>query len=50
LRDIIQIELNMGEDEVKKIALESEKVKKYMGEKGYKKIIYVRGKVLNFIV
>ncbi len=49
LRDTIMIQKEASKDEVKEKALESEKVKKYV--KGdVKKVIYVEGRIINFVV
>jgi len=52
MRDQLQItnyELRMKE-KVEDKARELEKVKKYIENKGIKKIIYVEGKVINFVI
>ncbi len=51
VRDTIKIQASKINDQqyIEKIALKSEKVKKYLKEKP-KKVIYVKGKIVNFIV
>ena len=52
VRDTILIEKDMERDKevVEKLAIEKEKVKKFLGEKEPKKVIYVPGKVINFVI
>ncbi len=49
VRDTISAELGIGEKEAEKIALQSEKIKKYLEGKQIKKIIYVENKILNIV-
>ncbi len=51
VRDTIKIKVSKINDQkyVEEIALKSEKVKKYLKEKP-KKVIYIKGKIVNFIV
>jgi len=49
-RDQITIASGASEEEVKKAALQSEKIKKYIpDEKGIKKTIYVEGRLISFV-
>jgi leucyl-tRNA synthetase len=50
IRDTIKVSADISEEEVKKIALESEKIKKYLEEKDIKKIIFIKGKLLNIVI
>jgi leucyl-tRNA synthetase len=50
VRDEITIEAETSEDEVKKLALASEKVQKWLEGKEPKKIIYVKGKLVSIVV
>lgn len=49
LRDTIEVSANIGEDEAKKLALASEKVKTSMQGKEPKKVIYVPRKIVNIV-
>jgi leucyl-tRNA synthetase len=49
LRDVISIDLSANEDTVKTLAMNSEKIKKEIGSKNIKNIIYVKGKVVNIV-
>jgi leucyl-tRNA synthetase len=49
-RDEIEIDPTIDEEEIQKIALEREKIKKFIKKKKIKKIIYVKERVLNFVV
>ncbi len=50
VRARIKIPANAGEEEVKNIALQDEKVKKYTEGKEIKKVIYVKGRLVNIVV
>ncbi|MFZ5364057.1 MAG: class I tRNA ligase family protein, partial [Patescibacteria group bacterium] len=50
LRDTIQVKADINEEEAKKVATESEKVKKWIEDKKIKKIIFVKGKLVNIVV
>ena len=50
VRDKIKVSIEISEEEAKKIALESEKVKKYTEEKEIRKIIYVKGKLVSIVI
>ncbi|KKP84553.1 MAG: Leucine-tRNA ligase, partial [Candidatus Moranbacteria bacterium GW2011_GWF1_35_5] len=49
IRDRIRINAEISEEEAKKIALESEKVKVYTDGKELKKVIYVKGKLVSIV-
>lgn len=49
VRDILTVSLRMGQEEIVKRALESDKVKKFVGT-GKTKAIYVPGKILNLVI
>ena len=50
LRDAIEVAADISEEDVKKIALKSEKIKKWLIGKEVVKIIFVKGKLLNIVV
>lgn len=50
VRDNIAVAAGLDEAEAKKIALESEKVKKWIKGKEIVKVIFVKGKLVNFVV
>lgn len=50
VRDAIKVKVDISEEEAKKVATESEKVKKWIEEKEIKKIIFVKGKLINVVV
>jgi len=50
IRDTIEVSADISEEEAKKIALESEKVKKWLEEKEIKKVIFVKGKLVNIVI
>ncbi len=50
IRGKIFITEDMSKEEVKKLALEEENVKKWLQGKEIKKFIYVRGKIINIVV
>ena len=50
VRDTFEIDINMSEDDVKKIAIEREKIQKYIDGKEIKKTIYVYGKLVSVVV
>ncbi len=50
LRDRIEVSSDISEAEAKKIATESEKVKNFIGDKKIKKIIFVKGKLINVVI
>jgi leucyl-tRNA synthetase len=50
VRDMIRVKADIGEDEAKKVAMESEKVKKWIEGKKIRKIIFVKGKLVNIVM
>ena len=50
VRDQIKTPTDISEEDAKKLALESEKIKKWIEEKEIKKIIFVKGKLVNIVV
>ena len=46
VRDKIKAKFDIAEEEIKKIVLESEKIKAQMGGREIKKIVYVKNKIL----
>ena len=50
LRSEINVHTDSEEEEIKKLALEDEKIKKYMVDLEIKKIVYVPGKLINFVL
>ncbi|MFO7806878.1 MAG: class I tRNA ligase family protein [Candidatus Moraniibacteriota bacterium] len=50
VRDKFQADAEISEEEAKKKALESEKIQKHLAGKKPKKVIYVKGKLVNIVV
>lgn len=50
VRDTISVPADIAEDEAKKLALESEKVQKFLDGKEVRKTIFVKGKLVNVVV
>jgi leucyl-tRNA synthetase len=50
LRDRITVSVSVTEDEAKKLALESEKVKPHIEGKGVAQVVYVPGRLVNLVV
>jgi len=50
LRDKITIENSLTEEEIKKLVLKSEKLKKWLSDKELKKFIYVKNRLVNIVV
>lgn len=50
VRDEITVASEAGEDEIKKLALTSEKVQKWLEGKAPKKVIYVKGKLVSIVI
>ena len=50
VREKIAAETGISEEEAKKIALESKKIKKYLQDKEVKKIIFVPDKLINIVI
>lgn len=49
LRDVLEVNKEISEEEIKELAFSSEKVKVFTDNKEIKKIIYVKGKILNIV-
>ncbi|MCQ2956973.1 MAG: hypothetical protein MJ233_03970 [Mycoplasmoidaceae bacterium] len=50
LRDTIEVDANASQGQIVKLALASEKIKAQIGSKPIKKTIFVKGKILSFII
>ncbi|MBU4580356.1 leucine--tRNA ligase [Patescibacteria group bacterium] len=50
VKDRIKAAADISEDEAKKLALESEKIKKAIDGKGVKKVIFVKGRLINLVI
>lgn len=50
LRDTVEMKIQANQEEVKQVALNSEKIQKHLSGKEIKKFIYVQDKILNIIV
>ncbi len=50
IRDRIKAPINISQEEVEKLAFESEKVKEWIGKKTIIKKIFVKNKLLNIVV
>jgi len=50
LRDYLEADANESKNEVKEKTLQSEKIKKFIGNKEIKKVIYVKGKIINIVI
>ncbi len=50
IRDQIEVETDISEEKAKKLTLEREKVKKWIGDKEIKKVIFIPGKLINIVV
>jgi len=50
VRDKIEVEADISEKKAKKLALSREKVKKWIGGKKIKKVIFVPGKLINIVI
>jgi len=50
VRDRLEVEAGIAEDEAKKLALESEKIKKWVKGKKVVKVIFVQGKLVNIVI
>jgi leucyl-tRNA synthetase len=49
VRDKMKVSADITEEKAKKLALESEKVKNFIGDKKVKKIIYIKGRLLSIV-
>lgn len=50
VRDQVEVPKGLAEDNAKKLALESEKVKKYIGSGQVRKVIYIQDRLINIVV
>jgi len=50
VRDKIEVKADISEKEAKEIALSQEKIKKWIGNREIKKIIFVPGKLINIVI
>ncbi|HLN19004.1 MAG TPA: class I tRNA ligase family protein, partial [Patescibacteria group bacterium] len=50
VRDKMKVSADISEEEAKKLALESEKVKNFVGDREIKKIIYIKGRLINIVI
>ncbi|MBU1011830.1 MAG: hypothetical protein KKG99_02390, partial [Bacteroidetes bacterium] len=50
LRDQIKITADISETDAKKLALESEKIQKWIEEKEIRKVIFVKGRLINIVL
>ncbi|MEA3272657.1 MAG: leucine--tRNA ligase [Patescibacteria group bacterium] len=50
LRDTIKVSADISEEDAKEKALSSEKIKKHLEKQEIKKVIFVKGKLINFVV
>ncbi|HEB13529.1 MAG TPA: hypothetical protein ENI13_00955 [candidate division CPR3 bacterium] len=50
VRDIVEVSLDITEFEAKQLALDSEKIKKWVGGKKPKRVIVVQGRLVNIVV
>ena len=50
VRDNIEVDFDIAEDDAKAVALSSEKVQKWLDGKEPKKIIYIKGKLISIVV
>ncbi|MDY5440838.1 MAG: leucine--tRNA ligase, partial [Candidatus Enteromonas sp.] len=48
-RDVILIPAEASQEEALRIALQSEKVRSFVLDKPFKKVIYVKGRILNLV-
>ena len=49
-RDVISVKKDEKEDEIKKISTKSNKIKKYLIDKKISKTIFVKNKIINYII
>jgi len=50
VRDKIEADFNISEDDAKKLTLQSERIKKLTGGKEIKKVIFVKNKLINIVI
>ncbi len=49
VRDQLKVPVEAGEEEIKDLALKSEKVRRHLEGKEIKKVIFVPGRLINFV-
>ena len=49
-RDIISVSSDLAENEIDKLAINSSKAKKFLNDKKINKIIFVKNKIINYII
>lgn len=50
LRDLFEVSKDITEDEIKELVMKSEKVKPFIENKTIRKIVYVKGKIINIVL
>ncbi|MDD4901246.1 MAG: alpha/beta fold hydrolase [Patescibacteria group bacterium] len=50
IRDTVEVDANISEEDAKKVAVESEKIKKWLEGKKVIKVIFVKGRLVNIVV
>lgn len=50
VRDKVEVEADISEEEAKKLTLSREKVRKWVGGKEVKKIVFVPSKLINIVI
>lgn len=50
VRDKVEVDADISEEEAKKIVLKREKIKKWIGNQKPKKVIFVKGKLINIVI
>jgi leucyl-tRNA synthetase len=50
LRDKIQVPADISEDEAKRLAMESERVRTHVGDKEVRRVVYVVGRLVNVVI
>jgi len=50
LRDEVVVPNDISKEEIKAQVLKQEKIKKYIGEKKVKKVIYIKGRIVNVVI
>jgi leucyl-tRNA synthetase len=50
LRDRIKVSADISEEEAKKLVMKSEKIERFIAGKEIKKIIFVKGKIINLVI
>ena len=50
VRDKVEVDADISEEEAKKIVLKREKIKKWIGNQKPKKVIFVKGRLVNIVL